>query len=148
MPKFSYRAKNQAGKTIAGTIDALDQRAVSVVLRNQGLFVVDIQSSFSTAFVSGFFDRFRGKADFSEITNLTRQIAVMISTGLTITEALAVLRNQTHNQRMQKLLEQLIVAVEGGASFSKALSRYFFIERMVCFLKFNKKGLLFLLVRT
>lgn len=124
MSKYAYRAKNPMGQTVSGTVDALDTHSVAELLRTQGLFVIDIKTGFSTSFLSALSSRFTEKIGFSDITNFTRQIAVMISTGLTITESLAVLRNQAHNEAMRRLVEHLIVDVEGGASFSKALGRH------------------------
>src|SRR5581483_4382019 len=65
-----------------------------------------------------------GRVGFSEITNFTRQLSVMISSGLTITEALTSLHNQTTNPALEKLISDLLVSVESGLSFSKALSAH------------------------
>lgn len=122
MTKFTYSAKNQVGQTVAGVLEAPDERSVFSMLRKQGLFVVDIKTSFSPfAFISS---RFRKKISFSEIVNFTRQLAVMVSSGLTLTEALTAVRNQTTNRHFEKLLSEMLITVESGATFSQTLERY------------------------
>lgn len=124
MAKFSYRVKNAYGKTISGTLDAVDARSVSSILRDQGLFVIDIKTSIPLLMSSSITQRFR-RIGLSEVTNFTRQLAVMISAGLTISDSLTAIRNQIRdNTQLEKLIADLQTAVEGGLSFSKALSRH------------------------
>lgn len=122
MTKFSYRVKNSLGKTITGTLDAPDSKSVSAILRKEGFFVVNIQQSYTGSLLSLLLSPFQGKIGFSELTTFTRQISVMISAGLTISDSLASLRNQTTNRKLEKLLADLLVSVESGLSFSKALA--------------------------
>jgi len=122
MAKFSYKAKNTEGKIITGELEAPDARFVSANLRNEGLFVIDIKASFSHAMLSSIDIPFKGKVTTSDITNFTRQISVMISSGLTISEALTSLRNQSSNPHTEKLLGDLLISVESGLSLSKSLA--------------------------
>ena len=43
MNTFNYRAKDKLGKVVLGQIEAVDDRQAAVMLRNRGLFVVDIK---------------------------------------------------------------------------------------------------------
>lgn len=124
MPKFSYKAKNPNGQLVTGAIEAVDTKAVSGALRAQRLFVIDIHENLLFSFFSTMMARIRGGIGLSEITNFTRQISVMISSGLTISESLTVLHNQTEDTRFQKLLFDLLQGIEGGMSFSKALAQH------------------------
>ena len=121
MTKFAYRAKNPVGQTVSGALEAPDARSVFSMLRNQGLFVVDIQTTFSP--IAAISSRFHKKVNFSEIVNFTRQLAVMVSSGLTLTEGLTAVRGQTTNKHFEKVLSDLLVTVEGGSTFSQALEK-------------------------
>lgn len=124
MTKFSYRAKDAYGQTLTGTLDASDARSVSSILRDQGLLVIDIKTSIPVVIASTVVQRFQ-RVGFSEVTNFTRQLSVMISAGLTINDSLTAIRNQIQdNTSLEKLIADLQISVEGGLSFSKALSRH------------------------
>lgn len=124
MAKFSYKAKNAKGKVIKGSLEASDARAVSTTLRGKGLVVIDVKNASASPSWQKYIPFFTDHVSLSEITNLTRQLAVMISAGLTISEALAAIRNQATNKAVESLVANLLIAVEGGISFSKALSQH------------------------
>lgn len=124
MTKFSYRAKDNRNQTVTGVLDVSDEKTVSSMLRGQGLFVIDIKPNISVSFFKAFSAHFSKGVGSSDIVNFTRQLSVMISAGLTITEALTAIRNQATNRSLEKLVTDLSVSVEGGMSFSDGLARH------------------------
>lgn len=124
MAKFSYKAKNTRGKVIKGSLEAGDARAVSTTLRGRGLVVIDVKNASVSPSWQKYIPFFSDHVSLSEITNFTRQLAVMISAGLTISEALSAVRNQATNKALESLVSNLLIAVEGGLSFSKGLGQH------------------------
>ena len=54
--------------------------------------------------------------------NFTRQLSTMVTSGLTITEALSILENQARPS-MGKVIGQVLNEVEGGASLADAMNK-------------------------
>lgn len=67
--------------------------------------------------------RFSG-ISFQEKLLFTKHLAVMIRAGITLTEALDILKEQAVNRSFYKLLKQLLAEVENGQAFSKGLAQH------------------------
>ncbi len=66
---------------------------------------------------------------FSRVTNrdkvfFTRQLSVMVSAGLTVDNAINLLKSQTKNPKLKKLLNQVHQDILGGDQLSVALSKF------------------------
>jgi type IV pilus assembly protein PilC len=121
MPIYSYTAKNNAGGTINGNVEARNQAAAVELVKNQGFTVISIREK-----AGGMFDAlmdFRG-VPHGEVVTFTRQLSTMISAGLPISRALEVLSNQSSNKKFKKVITEILKSVEGGASLSASFSMH------------------------
>ncbi|GIW69679.1 MAG: type II secretion system protein F [Patescibacteria group bacterium] len=121
MALFTYTAKNMAGKTISGTVDARTKDLAVSLLKSQGLYVISIQEKRETIFDT--FLNFR-RISQTDVVTFTRQFSTMISAGLPISRALEVLAAQTTSPNFKKVIYDILRNVEGGASLSVALGKY------------------------
>lgn len=122
MEKFFYKAKKN-DITLTGIIEAKGEKEAAKLLREQDLFIISIvpeKKRFGLHSIPFFADRI----GLGDIVQMTRQLSSMITAGLTITEALAVLGNQTEKEAMTRVLDEVLTDVEGGSSLSTALSRH------------------------
>jgi len=121
MPIFNYTAKNSSGRSIHGNVDARSREIAISLLKEQGLFVVEIKEKKESAL-----DQFLvfGGIKTTDKVAFTRQFSTMIGAGLPITRALEVLAAQTDNKKFQKVIMDILRAVEGGAPLSAALGMY------------------------
>lgn len=53
-----------------------------------------------------------------------RLLATMINAGISIVKALNILEEQTDNKNMKRIIRDIVIQIESGQSFSKALSLY------------------------
>lgn len=67
---------------------------------------------------------FGGRVKTHDIISFTKNMAVMIEAGLSLSRALAILRKQSHNKRLSKIIEDIESLVNGGETLSSALSHY------------------------
>jgi type IV pilus assembly protein PilC len=121
MPIYSYTAKNNAGGTINGNVEARNQAAAVELVKNQGFTVISIREK-----AGGMFDAlmdFRG-VPHGEVVTFTRQLSTMISAGLPISRGLEVLSNQSSNKKFKKIITEILKSVEGGASLSASFSMH------------------------
>jgi len=119
--RFYYKAI-QNGKIVKGKIEAEEEEDVKNYLKEKGLFVVEIKKEGGNqiSFLSVIFDR----VNFSDIVNFTRQVAMMLNAGLTLIEALDILKKQTTKQSFKKIITDLSEEIKAGNSFSMALKKY------------------------
>lgn len=122
MKTFSYTARDLRNLTRTGLIEAPDERAAATTLRSHGLLPIQLKAKTKTIipFVSARF----GRIPHSDLVNFTRQLATMINAGLTLTEALDLLSNQSSNKNLVAIIEDIRRQVEGGQSMAQALSTH------------------------
>ena len=137
MTTFRYAAKDSAGKTVEGMIDAEDRGAAIADLRAKDLVVLDVQQGgkpgkapkapkapgekqgFSFNLSLG---KPKAKVNRQELVLFTRQLATMIGAGLSLLESLDVLGAQAETPGLKLVCEKLTSDLRGGSDLSSAMA--------------------------
>lgn len=121
MEKFTYKAKDAEGKTVNGLVEAVNSEQAAKILRERKLLVIAISKKNEDIFTQAKkgFDRIH----IQDKVNFTRQLSTMINAGLTVTESLSILENQT-SSAMGTLVSDVLRQVESGVALSTALEKY------------------------
>src|SRR5205814_1471222 len=94
MALYSYEAFSKDGKKVHGTIDAPSAEALKEQLSRQGLFLTKIELS-GSASAGGFFKRlFEGKVTIKDKILFTKQLAILLRSGVPILQAIELLIEQ------------------------------------------------------
>jgi len=120
MNKFNFIARNQAGEKKKGVVEANSSKEAVALLRKRSLVVVQLdpyKKSLSSQFATFF-----QKVGLVQITTFTRQLATMVNSGLSLVDALRLLKKQ-FSGKMGDLVEEIMSVVEGGETLSKALAK-------------------------
>lgn len=120
--RLYYRAVTQDGKTIRGLVDAKDVNEAANYLRKHQFIPVQIIPENKTGLIHFF--PFLKKIKAGDLGFFTRQLSSMITAGLTLVQALNVLKNQTQNDALEEMIDGIISDIEDGAMLSKALEKY------------------------
>lgn len=122
MPLFEYKAINEMGKTITGSMDAAFSGAVSEYLGNQNLMPLKITEKKKGGW--NFSIGGPKKVKNEEIITFTKQLVTLLRAGVPIISALEAIGEQTDDQVLKKTLQGVHDDVEGGSNFSNALAKY------------------------
>lgn len=124
MPRYSYTAKSLSGETKSGALDSKDIRQLAVSLRQEGLILVraELEQEKAPGQSLGL-GNFFGPS-LTEKMFFTRNLQVMVSSGLSLPRAMEALASQTKNKKFQKALLGVKEAITKGKSFSDALASY------------------------
>ena len=126
MTLYNYKAKNTTGEVVTGTIDAAGEDEVINELRLKNFFIVELSSpsafSKEIALKSGI--GFVNKVKPRDLAILTRQFSILINSGMSLMESLAILIEQTSNKRLKTVLTDVMHNIEGGLSLSEALTKH------------------------
>jgi type IV pilus assembly protein PilC len=126
MPTFLYTAKSlSTGETRGGELLAADERSLAVRLREEGFILTSTKSVKEASQTSGvkFFDWLL-TIPLKERMIFTRNLSVMIASGLTLSRSISNLTLQTRNKRFRKMLAQIFEDVQAGKALSESLARY------------------------
>jgi type IV pilus assembly protein PilC len=122
---FEYRARDRAGAVREGHLEASSSAAVVRTLQEKGLVPLRVSEFRVTALnkeikLPGFGKRVKPKA----VAVLSRQLATMVNSGLSLVRALTVLERQTENPVLAGVVAEVRGRVEQGSSLSAALAEH------------------------
>jgi type IV pilus assembly protein PilC len=120
MPSFVYIARETGtGREIRSSVEAATESAAVSALLNRNLLVVSIQERIAKKGRTA-----GGTVALADLVIFTRQLATMIDAGLAMVQSLQALADQTQNKIMRDVIKDVCTRVEGGDSFSEALSKH------------------------
>lgn len=120
---FEYQARDARGKVVKGRIEAQTQSAVSGRLRTMGVAPIAIKEV-STTGLSREIHFGGNQVKMKDLAVMARQLATMVSAGLSLLRALSILAEQTESSALAKILGQVRNDVETGQSLSQAFERH------------------------
>jgi type IV pilus assembly protein PilC len=122
MAFFSYKARDSAGKVATGLVEATNKEAATRLLHEKQLFIIGLTETRARS-KSAAGTQFQ-RVGFGEIVNFTRQLSTMVVAGLSLPEALSILRIQTTNPAMGSVLMEVEHQIVGGGNLGDALAKY------------------------
>jgi type IV pilus assembly protein PilC len=118
---FAYKAVDLSGIPSKGEITGASKQAVTDELKARGLVVMDVTER-KTGLNAEITLVKRVKA--AELTVMTRQLATMVASGMTLLRAFYVLEDQIENKLLKDTVSRVREDIEGGLSFSDALAKH------------------------
>ncbi len=122
---FEYRARDRKGAVHAGRMEGASSAAVAVALRDKGFVPLKIEQKRTSAL-----DReisipgFKKKVKSKDVAILSRQLATMVNSGLTLIRALTILEQQSDNPLLARIIVDVRTRVEQGSSLSASLEAH------------------------
>ncbi len=121
MSTFVFKAMDVAGVPAGGEVEANSKQDVADQLKERGLVVIDIAHKYRSKELNlELFARVKAK----DLAVASRQLATMVSSGMTILRALYVLESQTESKLLASTVAQVRQDVEAGLLLSDALERH------------------------
>jgi type IV pilus assembly protein PilC len=117
MPLFSYKALNTKGVVVEDTIQATNKKDAATILSSNNLKVLTLKNLESGITIGG-------GISVSEKANFCRFMAMMLRSGLPLPEALEIIRRESKNKHMQKILADVSFQTRKGRSLSSVLAQY------------------------
>ncbi len=119
--RYKYKALKD-NKIYSKVIEAEEEKNVIDYLRNKGFFPIWVKKDQQNDI--GFFDAFFNKLSFNDVVDFTRQVAIMLNAGLTLVDALSILKKQVTKPAVQKLINDVDAEIKAGSPLSAALRKY------------------------
>ena len=122
---YDYKVRVQTGNLVRGKLDGDNVTLVAGRLRQMGYLPIEIKEASSLDLkreiaIPGLSDRVKLK----DVAVMSRQLATMVSAGLTLVRALSALSEQIEAKVLRNALGEIRVEVERGSSFSSALEHF------------------------
>jgi general secretion pathway protein F len=124
MATYSYKAIDRNGKDKRGVIQAESTRQARQLLRAQGLIVVKTASSDEVRRKKSFVGSLRKPISSLELSLITRQLAILLSSGLSVEQSLNALIEQLENTEQKSIIMRVKEEVIGGRSLAASMRMF------------------------
>ncbi|HUR48350.1 MAG TPA: type II secretion system F family protein [Acidimicrobiales bacterium] len=121
---YAYKVRDKQGKMLEGTLDADSTTLVANRLRQMGYVPISIDKKSVGMSTEIKIPGFGGKVKLKDVAIFCRQFATMISSGVQLLRALAILEQQTENKALAEIVREVRVDVEKGSSPTQAFGRH------------------------
>ena len=134
MGQYSYKAVEQGGGNVTGTIEAADRKSAVAALADKGQFVLELAQEAQVTSTNG---EKKTELDLTRLLNfgsrrisskdilaITSQLSTALRAGLPMLNGLEIIRDQQHKQSTKDMLNELVKLVSSGQSLSEAMAGY------------------------
>lgn len=128
MTRFTYKALDQRGQEVSGSVEAASEAEAMSALRSRSIQVLSIQldQGFSLA---EFWHRFLlilsikryMSPSTSDLVVFFRQMSLMLRAGNTLTQGLELCAQMTGKLSLRRAQLNMLVSIQGGSSFAGAI---------------------------
>ena len=119
METFDYAAIDKAGKRQSGSVTASNSRDARDILRGRSLTPIDLRAAKAKSKTQFEFEK---KTSHKQLTQATRQLAILIDASTPIEEALKVTAVQFDRSSMRQVLLDIRSSVLEGSKLSTAMA--------------------------
>jgi len=127
MPIYFYKAKNIEGEEEAGVLEAKNPSELAKILRKKKYFLTyakeDKEEKKTFSFNLDFFNKFFS-VPLTEKLFFTKNLRVMIRTGVSLPRAFKILSNQAKNSKFKQTLNIISEKISKGKSLSESLGSF------------------------
>lgn len=143
MGTFTYRARDDRGLLVTGSMEAGSQRDVYAQLDAKGLFPVSAKETKTAGSfaIDDFLLRFQ-KVKHDDLIFFTRQLQTIIRAGIPVVAGLRALEEQTKSPKLKAAIKTVAQDIDRGQSLSEALSQHrsIFSELYVSMVRAGEAG--------
>ena len=126
MARFLYQARDGQGELATGVVTANTQDEATKQLRSEGKFIVKIAPSTedTVEMREGTLMAHAKRCSRKQVIFFAHQMAVMIETGVSLTDAIQCCADQTMDPHFKAVLVDITQTVQSGGQFSSALRKF------------------------
>jgi type IV pilus assembly protein PilC len=121
---FVYEALDHGGAVHKGRIESASAEAAAGTLADQKLVPLSVELTGQGLRKDIQIPGLRSRTNLKDLAIFSRQFASMMSSGLTLLRALAILEEQTSKAKLTLAISQIRTEVQGGATLSKSMSAF------------------------
>ena len=121
---YAYKGRDAQGKNVRGRIDAPSEASAATRLKAMGVAATSIAEAREGTGLNTEIKMLTRGVGLKDLSVMSRQMATMISSGLSLLRTLTILSQQTESRALAKILTELTRDVESGVSLSDAMYRH------------------------
>jgi general secretion pathway protein F len=124
MPRYQFEALTYAGKSERGSVEGESERAVRQALMAKQLVpvTVELETEWSKQHFWSRWSSENKPLSRADLALITKQVAILVRSGVQIDEALSVLAEETTQTHVKRVLQELVSELRAGLPLSAAIA--------------------------
>lgn len=122
MPAFKYTAINSLGKTVKGIQESASKAELKIFLEKKELIPLEIFTAESDPGARK--RKMFSSVSFNDLTVFTRQLSVLLKSGLPMMQGLGICAHQSTNPEFKKVILNMQDQISNGQALSQAIASY------------------------
>ncbi len=124
MALFRYIARDKSGKVINEVLESASRDGLIDNLQARGLYIVSVDLAAEQKKAPKLKRRYHRGIKAMDLIMFSRELATLLSSGVTLIKSLDILCKQTESQTLLYAVEQVKKDIEGGYTFQNALKKH------------------------
>lgn len=135
MPVFVYRGLDASGREVKGMRDAESPKSLRAVLKKEGVRIIEQHEegggkkttkdkAQALAATQVDLKRLFDRVSVAEIALVTRQLAVLLKSGITLIDSLGAIVDQVESEKLKRVFGQIKSQVNEGSSLANAMAQH------------------------
>lgn len=134
MPVYAYKGLQESGREVKALLEAESPRMLRAQLRKQGIRIVEYREEAEVNRKGGAlkvsssthidFKKYFERVSVAELALVTRQMATLLRSGITLINTLSAIVDQVENEKLKRIYSEVKTAVNEGSSLADALAKY------------------------
>jgi type IV pilus assembly protein PilC len=122
---FDYKVRDKTGSLVEGQLDGDSMALVVRRLREMGYMPISVTPKSVVSLKTEIkIPGLSGRIKLREIAVMTRQLATMVDSGLSVVRSLGILGAQVENPELSRIINEVRTDLEHGSSLSVACSKH------------------------
>ncbi|WP_298045897.1 type II secretion system F family protein, partial [uncultured Microbacterium sp.] len=124
--QWAFKGIDSSGKKVKGVLDASSEAQAIQQLKNRAIIPEKLAEKGAGTGLNQEINipGLEKRPSLKDLALLTRQLATMVSAGVSLLRALNIVQAQIDNTMLRRTVADIAARVEGGASFSTALEEF------------------------
>jgi len=119
---YSYLGYTEDRRLVKGKISALSEALAGEMLSGLGYKVINLKPV--TSFLPDFNKFFKSKVKTTELVSFSRQLALLLQSGVSVIRCLELLRDQSADAQLRKVIDNIIPDLRAGSTLAEAMTKY------------------------
>jgi len=126
MALYLYKATDQSGKIVEGSLEAAEEKGVVEKLHDLSLIPIRVQLPKEVQAVSLdiSLDFLFGRVTSRDVLIFTQELNTLVNAGLSLDRSLEIMVELTENKKFKEVIQNVLKEVEGGSSLAEAFSKH------------------------
>mgnify|MGYP000447433090 CR=1 FL=1 len=121
---YAYKGRDAQGKVVKGRLEASTESNAAMRLRSMGVSPTSIEESKEGTGLNMELKFLSKGVGLKDLAIMSRQMATMISAGLSLLRTLTIITEQTENKELARVIGEVRNEIETGNSLSTAMAKF------------------------